>query len=385
MNEFTITALHSSPGRASRRATISPAPGFLSVPPAGWLSVRLAVWRSGGLAVWLSVWLAVWLAGGLAALGCKKGDARADPNKVGVVFDVGGLGDKSFNDSAHGGLMKAEKELGVEVRYIEPGDGSDRESGLRELAAKGYGLVIGVGFIFSDDITKLAEKFPETKFACIDYNLPPGQEATPANLIGLRFREHEGSFLVGAIAGKLSTSKKVGFVGGMKTPLIRKFEAGYNAGVKHVCAECEVMSGYAGTEPKAFTDPAKGQELALAQYGRGADIIYHASGKTGDGVFNAAKQQSKMAIGVDGDQFSAMPCCVLTSMIKHVDVAVFDVIKQVKEGTFQSGVKEFGLADGGVGYVADDNNKDRLPQAVIDEMDALTRDIVAGKIQVPSR
>jgi basic membrane protein A len=324
------------------------------------------------------------LALGPPALGCKKGGGKADPNRIGLVFDVGGLGDKSFNDAAHKGLMKAKDELGVEIRYIEPGDGTDRESGVRELAAQGYGLVIGVGFMFSDDITKLAKDFPDTKFACVDYNLPPGMDKAPDNLIGLRFREHEGSFLVGAVAGKVSTSKKVGFVGGMKTPLIRKFEAGYGAGVKHVCPECEVMSGYAGTEPKAFTDPAKGQELALAQYGRGADIIFHASGKTGDGVFNAAKQQQKLAIGVDADQFSAMPCCVLTSMIKNVDVVVYDVIKQVKEGAFASGVKEFGLAEGGVGYVADDNNKDRLPQAVRDEVDAIAKQIIAGSIKVPS-
>ena len=331
------------------------------------------------------LWLLAPLAVGMILLGCKKGGAAADKNKIGLVFDVGGLGDKSFNDSAHRGLMQAKDKLGVEVRYIEPGDGTDRESGLRELAAEGYGLVIGVGFMFSDDITKLARQFPDTKFACIDYNLPPGEKQTPKNLVGLRFREHEGSFLVGAIAGKVSTSKKVGFVGGMKTPLIRKFEAGYVAGVKHVCPDCETMGGYAGTEPKAFTDPNKGQELALAQYGRGADIIFHASGTTGDGVFNAAKQLGKMAIGVDADQYDAAPCCVLTSMTKNVDVAVFDTIEQVVGERFESGVKEFGLAEKGVGYVFNDKNKDRVTQAVADEVDALAKKIVAGEIAVPSK
>ena len=303
--------------------------------------------------------------------------------KVGLVFDVGGLGDKSFNDSAHRGLMKAKDELGVQVQYIEPGDGSDRESALRQRAAKGDNLVIGVGFIFSDDITKLAKEFPKVKFACIDYSLPKGETKIPDNLVGLRFREHEGSFLVGAVAGRVTKTKKLGFVGGMKIPLIRKFEAGYEAGVKHVCPTCQIFSGYAGTEPKAFADPTKGKELALAQYGRGADIIYHASGKTGDGVFDAAKEKSKMVIGVDSDQFHVAPCCVLTSMIKNVDVAVFESIKSVVENKFAGGEFEFGLKDGGIWFVYDDNNKAKIPQAVADEMKELKQQIIEGKITVP--
>jgi basic membrane protein A len=327
------------------------------------------------------------------ASGCKRvskkdqegagGTGSAGGVKVGLVFDVGGLGDKSFNDSAHRGLMKAKSELGVQVQYIEPGDGSDRESALRQRAAKGDQLVIGVGFIFSDDITKLAKEFPKVKFACIDYSLPAGETKVPDNLVGLRFREHEGSFLVGAVAGRVTKAKKLGFVGGMQIPLIRKFEVGYGAGVKHVCPDCEVFSAYAGTEPKAFADPTKGKELALAQYGRGADIVYHASGKTGDGVFDAAKETSKLAIGVDSDQFHVAPCCVLTSMIKNVDVAVFETIKKVAENKFESGELEFGLKDGGVGFVYDDNNKAKIPQAVADEMKEITKQIVEGKITVP--
>lgn len=308
---------------------------------------------------------------------------KAGGVKVGLVFDVGGLGDKSFNDAAHRGLMKAKDELGVQVQYIEPGDGSDRESALRQRAAEGDQLVIGVGFIFSDDITKLAKEFPNTKFACIDYNLPEGVDKPPDNLVGLRFREQEGSFLVGAIAGRVTKTKKIGFVGGMKIPLIRKFEAGFEAGVKQVCPDCKIFSGYAGTEPKAFADPAKGKELAIAQYGRGADIIYHASGKTGDGVFDAAKGQKKLAIGVDSDQFHVAPCCVLTSMLKMVDVAVYDSIKAVSENKFEGGVHEFGLAEKGVGFVYDDNNKDKIPQAVVDEVNELSKKVVDGSIKVP--
>jgi basic membrane protein A len=303
--------------------------------------------------------------------------------KIGLVFDVGGLGDKSFNDSAHRGLMKAKNDLGVQVQYIEPGEGSERESAMRQRAAKGDNLVIGVGFIFSDDITKLAKEFPAVKFACIDYNKPSGVDKIPENLVGLRFREQEGSFLVGAVAGRVTKSKKLGFVGGMKIPLIRKFEAGYEAGVKQVCPDCQVFSGYAGTEPKAFADPTKGKELALAQYGRGADIIYHASGKTGDGVFDAAKEKKKLAIGVDSDQYPVAPGFVLTSMIKNVDVAVFETIKKVVENKFESGEYEFGLKDGGVGFVYDDNNKDKIPQAVADEVKGLAQQIIDGKITVP--
>src|SRR6185369_12845267 len=165
------------------------------------------------------------------------------------------------------------------------------------------------------------------------------------NLAGLRFREHEGAFLVGAIAGMITHTKAVGFVGGMKIPLIRKFEAGYEAGVHHVCPACRVLAAYAGTEPKAFADPSLGQYLASAQYSQGADIIYHAAGKTGDGVFAAARQRGARAIGVDSDQFDAAPCCIVTSMVKRVDVAVVDVIKDVIAGRFRGGMHEFGLAE----------------------------------------
>jgi basic membrane protein A len=315
----------------------------------------------------------------------KEPEKPGSAMKVGIVFDVGGLGDKSFNDAAHRGLMQAEKELGVQTRYIEPGDGSDRESAVRQLAAQGYDLVVGVGFIFSDDITKLAKQFPKVKFGCIDYNLPEGEQATPENLVGLRFREHEGSFLVGAIAGQVTKTKKLGFVGGMKIPLIRKFEAGYEAGVKHVCPTCTVMGAYAGTEPKAFADPTTGQELAITQYDRGADIIFHASGKTGDGVFNAAKQKQKWAIGVDSDQYEVAPCCVLTSMIKKVDVAVFETIKRVVEGKFESGVKEFGLAEDGVGFVYNEHNQDRIPKEAVDKVNELAKQIIDGTLAVPTK
>jgi basic membrane protein A and related proteins len=245
-------------------------------------------------------------------------------------------------------------------------------------------LVIGVGFIFGPDLERLAAQFPGVKFAGIDYS-PSAGAAPRANLVGLQFREHEGSFLVGAIAGLVTRTRAVGFVGGMQIPLIRKFEAGYAAGVKHVCPACRVLAAYAGTEPRAFADPSLGQYLASAQYSQGADIIYHAAGKTGDGVFAAAAQRGARAIGVDSDQYEAAPCCVVTSMLKRVDVAVVDVVKQVVAGSFRGGVRELGLAEAGVGFVADDRDRGLLPPEVVDRVRQLGADIVAGRIRVPDR
>ena len=320
----------------------------------------------------------------LLVVGLPRGAplAKVTRMKIGLVFDVGGIGDKSFNDAAYAGLLRAERDLSLSIRYIEPADGTDRESALRELAADGYDLVIGVGFIFSDDMRALAPRYPKVKFACIDYS--GDAEGMPANLVGLRFREQEGAFLVGALAALASKSKKIGFVGGMQIPLIRKFEVGYAAGAHHVCPTCAVFGAYAGTDPKAFADPTTGKELALSQYGRGADIIFHASGKTGIGVFNAARGEGKYAIGVDADQRREALCCVLTSMVKGVDVAVFDVIRDVTRGTFVGGLRELGLKEGGVGYVWDDLTEEVAGAAVHERVEAIRKQIIAGTLQVPS-
>jgi basic membrane protein A and related proteins len=302
--------------------------------------------------------------------------------RVGLVFDIGGKNDKSFNEAAWRGLQRARDELGVDVVYIEPTEGADRESALRTLAARKADLVIGVGFIFGPDLERLAKQFPDVRFAGVDYSPSEGIGTLP-NLVGLRFREQEGSFLVGAIAGLLSRTKVVGFVGGMKIPLIRKFEAGYEAGVHHVCPGCRVVGAYAGTEPKAFADPSLGEELASAQYGQGADIIFHAAGKTGDGVFAAARQHGARAIGVDSDQYEAAPCCVMTSMVKRVDVAVVDIVKDIIAGKFHGGLLELGLAEHGVGFVSDERNRLMLPIDVVEKANALGEQIIAGKIKVP--
>ncbi len=333
-----------------------------------------------------------WLVAGLVAvnvallvagvgMGGERGSGRGKV-KIGLVFDVGGLGDKSFNDAANRGLQRAARELPVTVRYIEPGDGSDREGAMRRFAQEGYDLVIGVGWAFSEDVRSLAREFSKIQFACVDY-APPQKGSSPPNIVGLRFREQEGSYLVGAIAGLTTRSRQVGFVGGMKNPLIRKFEIGYTAGVHRVCPDCVVRAAYAGNTPEAFADPTRGKELALAQYDRGVDVIFHAAGKTGDGVIGAARERGRWVIGVDKDQFAMAPCCVLTSMIKKVDVAVFDVIRDVADGQFHGGDRELGLAEDGVGYVYDANNRDRIPPDVRQQVEALRADIIAGRIEVP--
>jgi basic membrane protein A len=313
-----------------------------------------------------------------------------DPNavNVGIVFDVGGRGDKSFNDAAYIGGERAEKELGVHVRFIEPGDGSDREAGLRILAAEKMKLVIGIGFIFTDDLIQLAREYPNTDFAGVDFSVATDTAGNaiqpPPNLAALKFREEEGSFLVGALAAMVGHSRKVGFVGGMNSPLIQKFEAGYTAGVHYVCPGCQVIAQYAGVTPDAFRNPGKGKELALSQYQSGVNVIFHASGSTGLGVFEAARQTGKLAIGVDADQYSEAPGHVLTSMVKGVDAAVFDAIKRVKDGTFKGGIYSFGLAQNGVRYVYDEHNRALIPDSVQAKLQQIKADIIAGKIKVPS-
>lgn len=315
-------------------------------------------------------------------------EVEGDALEVGIVFDMGGRGDKSFNDGAYLGAMRAADSLGARVRFVEPGEGSDREAGLRLLAAEGMDLVVGVGFIFTDDITVLAREYPDVAFAGVDYALSVDATGNviepPANLAALKFREEQGSFLVGALAALVGGSKRVGFVGGMDSPLIHKFEAGYRAGVKHVCPDCELLVQYAGVTPDAFGNPGRGKELALSQYQQGVNIIYHASGSTGLGVFEAARQLDRYAIGVDADQYAEAPGRVITSMVKRVDEAVFDAVQRVRDGTFRGGIYQFGLAENGVGYVYDENNRALIPDSVRARLEQLRAEIIAGRIRVPS-
>jgi basic membrane protein A len=314
--------------------------------------------------------------------------ASPDALDVGIVFDVGGRGDKSFNDGAYDGAMRAARALGARVRFIEPGEGSDREAGLRLLAAEGMDLVLGVGFIFTDDLQSLAREYPSVRFAGVDLAIGTDSAGRPieppANLAALKFREEEGAFLVGALAALAGGSPKVGFVGGMDIPLIHKFEAGYRAGVVHVCPRCQVVAQYAGVTPEAFRNPGRGKELALSQYQSGVNVIFHASGSTGLGVFEAARATGKLAIGVDADQYAEAPGFILTSMVKGVDAAVYDAIAAVKAGAFTGGIRQFGLRENGVGYVYDANNRALIPAAVQQRIQGLRDSIIAGHVSIPT-
>ena len=300
--------------------------------------------------------------------------------RVGLVFDVGGRGDKSFNDAAFLGVSRAEKALDVEASYLEPASTEDREAALRLFAARDFDLVIGVGFIFSSDIDAVARAYPGTRFAGVDY--APGSKGIPDNVAALAFREEEGSFLVGAVAGLMSKSHHVGFVGGMTGPLIRKFEIGYAQGVKASCPSCVVHAAYAGPTPDAFRDPAKGKALANAQIAAGSDVVYHAAGATGHGVFEAAADAHTLAIGVDADQYDEMPGTVVTSMIKRGDVAVFDIVKATIDGTFHGGMNVFGLEEAGVDYVHEGPHATHIPEVVKAKVESLRADIIAKRIVV---
>ena len=319
----------------------------------------------------------------LAGCGGSKTESAGRPLHVGMVFDVGGLGDKSFNDLAYQGLVRARDELGITFEYFEPTQSSDREAALRLFAQGEANLIIGVGFLFTDDIRAVARDFPEKRFVCIDYSWTEG-EAVPPNLVGLKFREEEGSYLVGALAAMVSDSKVLGFVGGMDIPLIHKFEAGYRAGALHEEPGARVLVNYAGVTGDAFKNPAKGKELALAQIAQGADVIYHASGSTGLGVFEAVREKQKLAIGVDADQSAEAPGLVLTSMVKRVDRVVYDEIQRVKEGRFEGGVKILGLKDHGVDYVRNETNARWITPQRQARLEELSRAIADGTIQVPN-
>lgn len=307
--------------------------------------------------------------------------------RVGLVFDVGGRGDKSFNDGAYNGLEAAKKELGdkLEIKYLEPaGSGENREQLLRLLAQDKYDLVFGVGFMFTDSIRKVAKDFPQTKFALVDGYVPDLKPAS--NIECLLYREQEGAFLVGALAAMKSGTGKIGFVGGMKIPLIEKFEVGYIAGAKYIKPAMVVFSDYVGTTGDAFKDPVKGKELALKQIGAGADILFHASGSSGLGVLEAVVGQKKLMIGVDSDQSlnaaeSQRPY-ILTSMLKRVDVAVQDTIRKVASQSFKGGYQEFGVKENGVGYAENEFNRSMI-SPFKSRLEEIRSKIASGEIKIP--
>lgn len=313
-------------------------------------------------------------AGAVASSGAP---ANASNIKAGLVTDVGGINDRSFNASAWDGLQKAGKDLGIQIKYTESKQNADYVSNLTRFAQNGYNVVFAVGFKMQDALKEVAPRFPNVKFAIIDGDAP----ALP-NCASYKFREEQGSFLVGALAGGVTKTGKVGFVGGEQMPLIQKFEAGYKAGVATTNPKAQVLVGYAG----AFNDPQKGQEIAISQLGAGADILYHAAGSSGLGVLKAAADKGPgfYGIGVDQDQDGLYPGRVLTSMIKRVDVAVYTVCKDVVDGSFKSGTTTLGLKENGVGLSDMKYTKKDVPPAILQKVEALKQEIIAGKIVPPT-
>ncbi|MBL8067249.1 MAG: BMP family ABC transporter substrate-binding protein [Armatimonadetes bacterium] len=295
--------------------------------------------------------------------------------KVGIVFDSGGIGDKSFNDSAWAGIQKAEKEFGIEVSKIESKVEKDYEPNLTAMADDGNDLVIAVGLAQGKALEKVAKQYPDTKFAIVDGFV------TADNVRMLHFSEEQGSYLVGYIAGKMTKTGKVGFVGGEALDLIKKFQYGFQAGVKAANAKAEILPPkYTGSWENI--DEAK--IAANLLFDSGADIVYHAAGRAGLGVIQAAKERKKFAIGVDRDQDDEAPGFVLTSMVKNVDAAVYETIKDMVDGKFTAGEVSYDVAHGGVGISALRFTKDMIGPDVLAEIEAIKQKIADGSLKVPS-
>lgn len=312
----------------------------------------------------------------LTILACSTPSFGA-PLKVGLVLDKGGKDDKSFNSAAYQGASKAEKDLKIELKYVEATDTNAIENLHRAFARKNFDLIIGIGFAQTEAVKKVAAQFPKTKFALVD-----GEISAP-NVRSLLFEDHEGSFLVGAAAALKSKSGKVGFIGGMDVPLIRRFQMGYEAGVKHINPKAEVIANYIGVTGEAWNNPAKAKELALSQFSQGVDVTFVAAGASGSGAFDAAEEKKKFAIGVDSNQNWMKPGAILTSMMKRVDIAVYNTIQDTHNGKYTAGVVRYGVKDKGVDYALDAHNDKILTTDIVKKLDDLKPLIVSGKIKVP--
>jgi basic membrane protein A len=288
-----------------------------------------------------------------------------------VVYDMGGKFDKSFNEAAFNGAERWKAQTGKPYLDFEIANEAQREQALRRMAQRGANPVIGIGFSQGSSIERVAKEFPKTQFAIVDavVKLP--------NVESVVFKEHEGSFLVGMMAALASKSGKVGFVGGMDIPLIRRFQCGYEQGAKYANPKVEVSGAMTGTTPSAWNDPTRGAELAKAQFARGVDVVFAAAGGTGVGVYQAAKDAGRLAIGVDSNQNHLQPGTMLTSMVKRVDVAVFNAATKVNPG-----VTVLGLKEGGVDYALDQHNAKLVTDDMRRKVDAAKADIIAGRIKV---
>jgi basic membrane protein A and related proteins len=340
---------------------------------------------------------------GLSA--CGRSSEAEDPSKVrvGIVFDIGGKDDRSFNAAAWAGVKCAETgmlpdgktscgrpPLGIVLRDVEPGTPTSIEPAMRAFAERDYDLIIGVGFAQGPIMQTVARDYPHVHFAIIDGVILEDDGKTPRkNVASLVFKEHEGSYLVGVIAARTSRTGTLGFVGGMDIPLIRRFAQGYKEGARFVNPDIRVIENYVGVTDAAWNNPGKGKELSMAQIGKGADVIFAAAGNSGLGVFDAVEQAGtengrarRFVIGVDSNQNGVKPGFVLTSMVKRVDTAVYDIVKKTVDGTFAGGFHVFGLESDGVGYAIDQYNRDLVSPAALREAEEARRKIIAGEITV---
>jgi basic membrane protein A len=293
-----------------------------------------------------------------------------------IIFDMGGKFDKSFNEAAFNGAERFKKESGLPYLEFEVTQEAQREQAMERMIRKEADVVVVVGFAFSTPLEGIAKANPNVKFAIVD------SVVEQPNVQSIVFKEHEGSFLAGMAAAMASKTGKVGFVGGMDIPLIRNFMVGYEQGVKHVNPAAQVLVNYTGTTPAAWNDPARGGELAIGQFGQGADVVYAAAGATGLGVLQAAADKGKLSVGVDSNQNHLHPGSVLTSMLKRVDVAVYEAFKTAKDGTWKPGAQSLGLKEEGVGYALDENNRKLITPEMEKRLEEAKAAIVAGSLSV---
>ena len=311
-----------------------------------------------------------------AAMASAAAAALAADFNPAIVYDLGGKFDKSFNEAAYTGAERFKAETGVAYRDFEIQNDAQREQAIRRFARRGHDPVIAIGFSHANALEKVAAEFPETRFAIVDMvvDLP--------NVRSILFKEHEGSYLVGILAAMAADGADVGFVGGMDIPLIRKFACGYVGGAKSVDGDITVYQNMTGTTGAAWNDPVKGAELAMSQFDRGAEVVYHAAGGTGVGVLQAAADAEKLGIGVDSNQNGLHPGHVLTSMLKRVDVAVFETFMDAMNGDFTPGFEVLGLAEGGVGWALDEHNEALVTAEMKAAVEAATARIVSGDVVV---
>jgi basic membrane protein A and related proteins len=296
--------------------------------------------------------------------------------KPAVVFDIGGKFDKSFNEGVYTGAEKFKAETKINYADFEVTNEAQFEQAHRRFAQRGQDPIIGVGFNQANPVEKIAKEFPNVRFTLID-----GVVKLP-NVQSVLFKEHEGSFLVGLLAAMASKSGKVGFIGGMDIPLIRKFVCGYEQGAKYANAKTEVIQNMTGTTPAAWNDPARGGELAKGQFDRGVDVVYAAAGATGNGVLQAAKDRGKLAIGVDSNQNHLHPGTMLTSMVKRVDLATYESFKHAMDGKWEGGISVLGLKEGAVDWALDQYNEKLITPEMKAKVEQAKADIIAGKIKV---